>query len=57
MNPTLNGYKMFLNCKKLPNFVSGEVSIDHANNVKADGYFGAMLPERLKSVWFKTASG
>ena len=45
LNANLTGYKMFLNCSKLPSFITEETNIAHANNILSNGYFGAMPPE------------
>ena len=53
MNPKLTGYKMFLNCSKLPNYIVGETDINHANNTRIAGYFDQAPPEKTEEVFFK----
>lgn len=53
MNPNIDGYKMFLNCTKLPNYIVGETNILHANNTRTTGYFDQAPPEKVTMTFFK----
>ena len=53
LNPNLTGYKMFLNCSKLPSFITEETNISHANNILSNGYFSAMPPEATTGNYIK----
>lgn len=53
LNPNLTGYKMFLNCSKLPSFITEETGITHANNILSNGYFSAMPPETTTGNYIK----
>ena len=57
LNSTLTGYKMFLNCSKLPNFITGETNIDYANNTRSTGYFDPAPPEKIKNAYIRKNTG
>ena len=57
LNPSLSGYKMFINDTGLSNFIASNNNINYANNTKSTGYFDQAPPEKISGHYIKKNVG